>query len=36
MYVEQAHMIHVYPLLPHWEGEHVRKLIMHFVQSHLT
>ncbi|CAN9394342.1 unnamed protein product [Alternaria alternata] len=36
VYVEQAHMIHVYPLLPHWEGEQARKLIMHFVQSHLT
>jgi hypothetical protein len=29
-------MIHVYPLLPHWEGEQARKLIMHFVQSHLS
>jgi hypothetical protein len=28
-------MIHVYPLLPHWEGEQARKLIMHFVQNHL-
>jgi acetyl esterase/lipase len=36
VYVEQAHMIHVYPLLPHWEGEQARKLIMHFVQNHLT
>ncbi|RYN20128.1 hypothetical protein AA0113_g8705 [Alternaria arborescens] len=36
VYVEQAHMIHVYSLLPHWEGEQARKLIMHFVQSHLS
>ncbi|KAF2995323.1 hypothetical protein E8E13_000589 [Curvularia kusanoi] len=34
-YVEQADMIHVYPLLPHWEGRQARDLIMEFVQSHL-
>lgn len=35
-YVEQADMIHVYPLLPHWEGGQARKLIMQFIHSHLT
>lgn len=35
-YIEQPSMIHVYPLLPHWEGRQARSLIMEFIQSHLT
>ncbi|KAJ4986336.1 hypothetical protein SVAN01_08153 [Stagonosporopsis vannaccii] len=33
-YVEKAKMIHVYPILPHWEGSEARKLIMEFIQKH--
>ncbi|KAH7020768.1 Alpha/Beta hydrolase protein [Microdochium trichocladiopsis] len=34
-YVEQPGMVHVYPLLPHWEGSQARELIMAFVLKHL-
>lgn len=34
-YIEAPHMIHVYPLLPHWEGRQARDLIMEFIQGHL-
>ncbi|KXJ86449.1 Alpha/Beta hydrolase protein [Microdochium bolleyi] len=36
IYVEQRDMIHVYPLLPHWEGAQARELIMGFVKEHLA
>ncbi|KAJ1324114.1 epsilon-lactone hydrolase [Microdochium nivale] len=34
-YVEGPGMIHVYPLLPHWEGARARELILAFVRKHL-
>jgi len=34
-YVEQADMIHVYPLLPHSEGAEARELIMSFVRKNV-
>jgi acetyl esterase/lipase len=34
-YVEHADMIHVYPLLPHWEGAQARKLIVAFISKQL-
>ena len=34
-FVEQPDMIHVYPLLPHWEGQQARKMIMVFISKHL-
>lgn len=33
-YVEGGEMIHVYPILPHWEGGEARKLIVEFIQEH--
>lgn len=34
-YVEQPGMVHVYPLLPHWEGRQARDMIVAFVSKHL-
>lgn len=33
-YVECHNMIHVYPILPHWEGGEARKQIVAFVNKH--
>lgn len=35
-YIEEAKMIHVYPLLPHWEGAQARKAIVEFIQRGIT
>lgn len=32
-YIEEKEMLHVYPLLPHWEGAHAKKLIMAFIKK---
>jgi acetyl esterase/lipase len=32
-YIEEADMLHVYPLLPHWEGGLARRVIMDFVSK---
>lgn len=34
-YVEHPDMIHVYPILPHWEGGEARKQIVSFIGEHL-
>lgn len=34
-YIEHPDMIHVYPILPHWEGGQARKQIVAFVTEHL-
>lgn len=34
-YVEHQDMIHVYPILPHWESGQARKQIVAFVTEHL-
>jgi acetyl esterase/lipase len=34
-YVEHPDMIHVYPILPHWEGGEARKQIVAFTTKHL-
>ncbi|KAJ4401363.1 hypothetical protein N0V91_008027 [Didymella pomorum] len=34
-YVEHPDMIHVYPILPHWEGGEARKQIVTFITKHL-
>jgi hypothetical protein len=34
-YVEASDMLHVYPLLPHWEGGEARKQIVEFISTSL-
>ncbi|KAJ4367740.1 hypothetical protein N0V86_009861 [Didymella sp. IMI 355093] len=35
-YVEHPDMIHVYPILPHWEGGEARKQMVDFITKHLV